>query len=181
MDRETEGERVRRGKRARDARGKGIPPIQGCRQEGCSSSAINLTCTMAERARSRSSLDEESQAGIISFVHRLPGEIPLTGRAEELAEASVSAAAATTPRSGNKRSLCLLFHASARAYVRAVEKSRVLRSAQCAHPGSSRPSIAPSSRRTPSKKCGKLITTLPSTTCLQFLARRLLSQTYCAT
>lgn len=49
--------------------GKGIPPIQGCRQEGCSSSAINLTCTMAERARSWSSLDEESQAGIISFVH----------------------------------------------------------------------------------------------------------------
>jgi len=153
VDRQTEGERVGRGKRARDARGKGIPPIQGCRQEGCSSSAINLTCTMAERARSRSSLDEESQAGIISFVHRLPGEIPLTGRAEEPAEASVSAAAATTPRS-NKRSLCLLFHASARtrAYVRAVEKSRVLRSAQCAHPGSSRPSIAPYHRDTRHRK-----------------------------
>jgi len=69
---------------------------------------------MAERARSRSSLDEESQAGIISFVHRLPGKIPLIGRTEELAETSASAAAATTPRSGNKRSLCLLFHASAR-------------------------------------------------------------------
>lgn len=134
------GRKGRERKRARDAHCKGIPPNQGCRQEGCSSSAINLTCTMPERARSWSSLDEESQAGIISFVHRLSGEIPLTGRTEEPAEASASAAAATTPRSGNKRSLCLLFHASARkprtrAYIRAVERSRVLRSAQCAHPG----------------------------------------------
>lgn len=95
---------------------------------------------MAERTRSLRSLDEESQAGIISFVHRLPGEIPLTGRAEEPAEASTSAAAATTPKSGNKRSLYLLFHASARVrtYIRAVERSRILRSAQGAHPQSSR-------------------------------------------
>ncbi|KAL6256996.1 hypothetical protein P5V15_011932 [Pogonomyrmex californicus] len=64
---------------------------------------------MAERARSRNSLDEESQAGIISFVHRLPREIPLTETAEELVEASASAATATTPRSGNRRSLCILF------------------------------------------------------------------------
>ncbi|CAL1683616.1 unnamed protein product [Lasius platythorax] len=94
---------------SRDARSKSIPPIQGCRQEACSSSAINLACVMAERARCRSFLDEESRASIISFVHRLPGEIPLTGRIEEIAEASASAAAATTSRSGNRRSLYLLF------------------------------------------------------------------------
>jgi len=107
----------------RDAQGKSIPPIQGCRQEGCSSSAINLTCTMAERALSRSSLDEESQAGIISFVHRLPGEIPLTGRAEESAEASTSAAAATTPKSGSRRRLCLFFDLLL-AFVPTYEQSK---------------------------------------------------------
>lgn len=36
-------------------------------------------------------------------------EIPLTGRIEEIAEASASAATATTSRSGNRRSLYLLF------------------------------------------------------------------------
>lgn len=74
---------------------------------------------MAERARCRSSLDEESRAGIISFVHRLPGEIPLTGRIEEIAEASASAAVATTSRSGNRRSLYLLL-----AFVPTYEQSK---------------------------------------------------------
>lgn len=94
---------------SKDARSKSIPPIQGCRQEACSSSAINLACVMAERACCRSFLDEESRAGIISFVHRLPGEIPLTGRIEEIAEVSASTAAATTSRSDNRRSLYFLF------------------------------------------------------------------------
>lgn len=78
MSRDGEQKEQKRRLGSRDARGKSIPPIQGCRQEGCSSSAINLACVMAERARCRSSLDEESRAGIISFVHRLPRERSLS-------------------------------------------------------------------------------------------------------
>lgn len=145
-DRKTKGRNGREGKRAGDARGKGIPPIQGCRQEGCSSSAINLTCTMAERARSRSSLDEENQAGIISFVHRLPGEDPShregwrAGRSISVGSGSDNAGEDAVIKEAFA-SFFTLPLALVPTYEQSA-RSRVLRSAQCAHPGSSRPSIA---------------------------------------
>jgi len=62
--------RAREGGRAKSA----FPPIPGCRQEGCSSSAIDLTRATAERARYPAFLEREGpSAGIISFVHRPTG------------------------------------------------------------------------------------------------------------
>lgn len=94
---------------SRDAWSKSIPPIQGCRQEGCSSSAINLACVMAERALLELLGRREPSRHNKLCAPTTEREIPLTGRIEEIAEASASAATATTSRSGNRRSLYLLF------------------------------------------------------------------------
>lgn len=96
-------------------------PNRGCRQEGCSSSAINLTCAMAQRARAHPLRAEESQAGIISFVRRLStgshsrgAEEPAAEAAAEAeAEAAASAAVATTRRSNATEEPLPRLHASA--------------------------------------------------------------------